>query len=169
MFGVRDGESPYRETHESYLPRFGPDAGLRGVESTVAADAGPPPAAGQETARDGGVAPGPALSTPPPPVAPPARTNHRWWLKLAGLWRGGRSEAATRLPPMTRRQVQGELSLDDVKVIRNDLKDADVAVVPFRSSTVRHERLEHLSLRRDSTGAAATFLGRATGRLFGTR
>lgn len=31
--------------------------------------------------------------------------------------------------------VQGELSLDNVKVVRNDLSDADVEVVPLRSAT----------------------------------
>jgi hypothetical protein len=68
---------------------------------------------------------------------------------------------------MTRRQVQGELSLDDVKVVRNDLRDADVEVVPFRSSSVRHTDVTTLSLRRAGDGGPATFLRRATGRLFG--
>ncbi len=36
--------------------------------------------------------------------------------------------------------VQGELSLDRVRVVRNDLRDSDVEVVPLRAVTGRPER-----------------------------
>ena len=33
-----------------------------------------------------------------------------------------------------KRQVQGELSLENMKVVRNDLSEADVAVVPVKTT-----------------------------------
>jgi hypothetical protein len=43
------------------------------------------------------------------------------------------------IPRFNKTPIQGELSLEQVKVVRNDLSDADLEVVPARSSAVRHQ------------------------------
>ena len=58
------------------------------------------------------------------------RAPQRWWTRKAILPARKRSPA---LP------VQGELSLDKVKVVRNDLHDSDVEVVPLRPKPFRKE------------------------------
>jgi hypothetical protein len=64
--------------------------------------------------------------------------------------------------------VQGVLSLDKVKVVRNDLSDADLEVVPVKSSVARQggER----TLAAVSTGKpAGTPWEQWTARIFGAR
>ncbi len=75
---------------------------------------------------------------PAQPVAPgqvPAAVDS-WLKKLNPLvWWGNRkpAEATPALPRFSKRPVQGELSLDNIKVMRNDLSDADVEVVTAKS------------------------------------
>jgi len=51
-------------------------------------------------------------------------------LNPISMWRGS-APAAPSVPC----PVQSELSLDSVKVVHNDLSDADVEVVPIKSRT----------------------------------
>jgi len=57
-----------------------------------------------------------------------------WAQKLNPLaWRANRKPAANpAMPRFGKSPVQGELSLDNVKVVRNDLNDADVEVMPAK-------------------------------------
>ena len=56
------------------------------------------------------------------------------WLKKLNplVWFGDRKPIEPRpaVPHFDKKPVQGELSLDNIKVMRNDLSDADVEVVP---------------------------------------
>ena len=78
-------------------------------------------------------------STPPAPQS-------KWWetfLDAAGAlleklsparWFGGPKPATKpAVPRFDKPVVQGELSLHNIKVVRNDLNDADVEVVPART------------------------------------
>ncbi|HVM49927.1 MAG TPA: hypothetical protein VMU04_18000 [Candidatus Acidoferrum sp.] len=57
----------------------------------------------------------------------------RWLSKLAALFsRPSSTPGKLKLPGSLRGQVQGELALDRIKVVRNDLSDADLEVVPAR-------------------------------------
>jgi hypothetical protein len=48
-------------------------------------------------------------------------------------WRGDRRSAAKpAIPGFNHPPVQGELSLDNIKVVRNDLNDADLEVIPAK-------------------------------------
>ncbi len=62
----------------------------------------------------------------------------RWTARLRGLFprRRPRKEK-TGIPRFTKAAVQGELSLEKIKVVRNDLSDADVEIVPARRSDAR--------------------------------
>ena len=49
-------------------------------------------------------------------------------------WLGGqKTPARPAIPRFDKPEVQGELSLQNIKVVRNDLNDADVEVVPART------------------------------------
>ena len=170
MVGIREGNSPYRETHECFLPKFSPEATLPVAEAAPgkAVNAAPnqyatrEPGASEVTMKPNG------MSMPAPAEAKLGPEGDSWLTKLLRRFRRPASKAANRLAPMTRRQVQCEFSLEEVKVVRNDFKDNDVEVVPWRSAAV-HEDLELLSLRRGNTGESATFLARATRRMFRSR
>lgn len=54
-------------------------------------------------------------------------------------WSQRRRKVKPAIPRFNKTPVQGELSLEQVKVVRNDLSDADLEVVPARSGAVRHK------------------------------
>lgn len=60
------------------------------------------------------------------PVAPPAKPAKHGWATRLNPFRAPEPSS----PPLA---VQSELSLDAVKVVHNDLSDADVEVVPVKS------------------------------------
>ncbi len=78
-------------------------------------------------------------------AAPENAKPKRWeiFLDWAGVmleklsparWSGGQKSAAKpAIPRFDKPVVQGELSLQNIKVVRNDLNDADVEVVPART------------------------------------
>ena len=122
-------EVSYRANRHVYLPKFGlaqnpfksPDEAepAKPVAETVAAPikkTAPPVAAKTQKI---------------PPWPRPTRATS-WASKLnpISMWRGS-APAAPSVPC----PVQSELSLDSVKVMHNDLSDADVAVVPIKSRT----------------------------------
>jgi hypothetical protein len=77
----------------------------------------------------------PAKVSEPPKVAAPVDS----WLKKINplVWFGNRKppELKPAIPRFHKSSapVQGELSLDNIKVMRNDLSEADVEVVPAKS------------------------------------
>jgi hypothetical protein len=58
------------------------------------------------------------------------------WLEGFGRWLGKRRAQPSNpaVAPFARAPVQGELSLEKVKVVRNDLSDSDVEIVPSRET-----------------------------------
>jgi hypothetical protein len=118
-------EISYRANKRVYLPKFGPMRNpFQPPAGAEAAKAGPTPApAGRADAPV-------AAKTQKLPPWPPAAARPTAWagsLNPVSLWR--RPPA----PPAARQPVQSELSLDTVKVVHNDLSDADVEVVPVKS------------------------------------
>jgi hypothetical protein len=112
------GKVSYHENKRIYLPKFNTDKNPFASRQTTSA---PEPAAEAKNA-----------SAPPllkPSVARPARAVN--WKDKLNPFRAPEPIA----PPMVG-AVQAELSLDAVKVVRNDLADADIEVVPVKSQTV---------------------------------
>jgi hypothetical protein len=115
-------EISYRANKSVYLPKFGsiqnpfqPAAGPEAVPAPARISAAPVAAKTQKL----------------PPWRPgPARAT-TWASKLnpISIWREAHTAEDAPLP------VQSELSLDSVKVVHNDLSDADVVVVPMKSRT----------------------------------
>jgi hypothetical protein len=69
----------------------------------------------------------PIEAAPAPVTAKSPGLISRWLAKLKGLF--GRKSSGAAIPKFARQPVQGELSLDNVKVMRNDLSDTDFEFV----------------------------------------
>jgi len=142
----RRGESPYRANKQVYLPKFSsPKNPFTVTAETEAETAGPAvdsadaaPATKEVAAKTqklptfSGVASNQtaAVEKPAGPFTKPDRSL-KWMSRLnpfvsesAFTAAGGKN---TKIP------VQAELSLDAVKVLRNDLSDVDIEVVPLKS------------------------------------
>jgi hypothetical protein len=166
LVGLKDSEPRYRMTHERMFPQFGParnpfcttekpdatraEACGRSewapVSSQSKADkAKPLPAHGPS------VVPGAAASKSPALVLGSGHCNPadgvtsraaalrtKWTEKLRTLLpRPAGKKVRLTLPAATRPHVQGELALDKIKVVRNDLSDADLEVVPAKLPAAR--------------------------------
>lgn len=123
------GHAPtaYRENKRVYLPKF--NAEKNPFTPKELEQAGAMPVSSKHAAMV--AAKTQKISTLKPvsaPVRPPAHAAN-WKTKL-NPFRPSPSPAPLALPT-----VQTELSLDSVKVVHNDLTDADVEVVPARSQT----------------------------------
>jgi hypothetical protein len=119
----------YRANKRVYLPKFGsmqnpfqPSAGMEtgeaGLEHVIAPVKKAAPPISAKTQK-----------LPPWPPGPARATSWASKLNPISIWREAQP-AETPPPP-----VQSELSLDSVKVVHNDLSDADVEVVPMKSRT----------------------------------
>ena len=96
----------------------------------------------------------PAVVTEPPMVPPPKKKWH--WL-LEGMLYTRRRNVSTRRTP-----VQGEWSLGGVTVVRNDLSDTDLEVVPAsftRGEPVRCRTVEPVSRDRSLAGISGRWIG----------
>ncbi len=123
-------EISYRANKRVYLPKFGstPNPFQPGAET----EAAPVPVSK--------TAPVAAKTQKIPPWPPgPARTTS-WASKLnpISIWRDAHAVQNAPQP------VQSELSLDSIKVVHNDLSDADVEVVPMKSRAARATSIPEL-------------------------
>ena len=155
LVGLKDAESRYRMTNQRLLPKFGSGKNpFRDAEATgfIAKEAAP--GVVEKISAPASVAPAVAASSPAPaPRAPissqgagllrlgaskardlAATVQNRWVSQLGSvLSRPARKPMKPAVVPLGPTvPVQGELSLDRIKVMRNDLSDADLEVVPAR-------------------------------------
>ena len=76
----------------------------------------------------------------------PQSAEQAWWesfldwagvamAKPAAWWSQRKSPVKSAIPRFVKPVVQGELSLENIKVVRNDLNDADMEVVPAKTFT----------------------------------
>jgi hypothetical protein len=159
LVSVRDTESRYRLTSQRLLPHFGPTRNPFDAPGRSEL----PVAGTTRSAADSGEA------SPQAGVCNPAR---RLWLKAAGLLTAWSQElsvlvarpfgkaAKPAIPQLPKPPVQGELSLDRVKVVRNDLSDADLEVVTARTKPAP------ASLAGKAADRAERAWGRVTGKRF---
>ena len=163
LVGVKDDESRYRLTSQRLLPHFGPaknpfstercldpvqtegcmtrDGGESGASEkrcNVPSSSGKPTAAlrrgindrtGFGSARSHGFIEALRLQ-----AAAVLSGLRRILSGLLGRLRGKATKPV--IPQFTKQPVQGDLSLDKIKVVRNDLSDADLEVVTARQPTV---------------------------------
>ena len=124
-------EISYRANKHVYLPKFGlaqnpfksPDEAEPAKPATAETIAAPIKKAVTPVAAK-------TQKLPPWPPRPARATSWASKLNPISMWRGSAPAAPSAPCP-----VQSELSLDSVKVVHNDLSDADVEVVPIKSRT----------------------------------
>jgi hypothetical protein len=159
LVGVMDTESRYRLTSQRLLPQFGPARNpfiRRGNASSAQAEGDslevPKADGASEQRRDI------RNSCEKSAADHPSMVHNRmvstdagsdglteairlravtllsgWRTKVTALlWRPRLKKAKPVIPRFTKQSVQGELSLDKIKVMRNDLSDADLEVVQAR-------------------------------------
>ena len=104
-------EVSYRENKQVVLPKF---VSPKNPFAPSKKEAAPEPVAAQKL----------------PPISGASKSLAAWTNKLnpSSLWSSQAPAEQKALPA-----VQAELSLDTVKVVHNDLSDADVEVVPIKS------------------------------------
>ncbi len=135
VIGLKGQESPYRFMDQRVLPRFGAEkhwhsAAVRRVPAP-GRDGGPSgraPAAGTGQALSETAGTGSSAAASAPDARQTGLGRARRWLtgRLGRLWvRAGSEPGQSALPRFDRLPVQGELTLDRVKVVRNDLSDAE--------------------------------------------
>jgi hypothetical protein len=122
------GAMAYRESKQAYLPKFGSP---KNPFVTPAQNGSP------KTPMENPVAPMEKVSTPVwaktqkmPTISSSPKSLVTWTTKLnpMTMLRGSQEEKTYSRPI-----VQSELSLDSVKVVHNDLTDADVEIIPMKS------------------------------------
>jgi hypothetical protein len=159
--GIKDSEPRYRVTHQRVVPQFGPvknpfcatghldnpraEVGRKSEGAPVSSQprvAAATPVPAPEPASPSGATRtnGPTLRLrSDQPVAAnnflsrAAAWRSKWAAKLTALFsRASGKPAKVTLTGPARAHVQGELALDRIKVVRNDLSDADLEVVPAK-------------------------------------
>src|SRR5690242_10449256 len=120
----------YRANKHVYLPKFGATpATTRPATAAETAESGPDTEPAKATPAAAKTQKLPPWSPAPASASASARSSS-WTSRLNPLSRWREAQAAPENP---RPPVQSELSLDSVKVVHNDLSDADVEVVPIKS------------------------------------
>ena len=193
LVGLRDGDSPYRFTSQRFLPQFGPARNpfIGREQAKPAHTEAPSPG---HTGGNGAALAKPAIpaskgapaAMPQKEVGPrPVRAKFDariraealwrrlaallsgWQVKLRGLFARSRSKTAkSAIPRFPKPAVQGELSLEKIKVVRNDLSDADLEVVPARASSAPAAATPTPRLIDRAEGAKSAW-GRVTSRILG--
>lgn len=156
LVGLQDMESRYRMRRRNLLPKFG--SSKNPFLARTEAPSLPLPASGATTAALNAAemtsaevaATALKKTTPLPVVSPPDRGAEKifkrgptmgllarlspWARKLNPFARRSNPRQIAKTPARgsTLPSVQGELSLDRIKVVRNDLNDADVEIVPAK-------------------------------------
>ena len=133
------GKVAYRTDKSFYLPKFNADKNPF-APKTVAASLEPNKVSLPAAARTQKIS---VFATPSPKPAGPTRAVS-WKDKLNPF----RAPEPVRSDALNGEQV--ELSLDAVKVVHNDLADADIEVVPVKSQTISAPETPMLSPARQS-------------------
>ncbi len=129
IMGIRKQPGPYRMTQENLLPKFAPPP------RPGAPAKRPQPASGPATKGEAAAsaAPTTAASSEPSQRPPPARNGksgaRSLFVRLVNPFSHPARKSGFEPPPQGK-PVQAELSLDSLKVVRNDLTDCDFEVIP---------------------------------------
>jgi hypothetical protein len=163
--GSKDSASRYQVTRQRLLPKFGLKArdganagGGAGAPGVAGRDAGEPRVAGTDAGAPGAMArAGAGADKVEDKVQDKgARRN------LLGWWQPKAARPA--IPNFHKPMVQGELSLDSVKVVRNDLRDSDLEILAGG-----RVQANPTPATRQSAGTAAAEAGKSVPALPGTR
>ena len=134
LVGGQNGSSRYRLDKRARLPKFGSPKNPFVKEKRTP----PRPDAVQQTAA--GVRPATQAAAPAVNEVKPVTTQLRqavlrlreWCADMNPIPRLAKPVRSAPSPRYATSPVQSELSLDEVKVVRNDLSDADLEIVPAK-------------------------------------
>jgi hypothetical protein len=159
LVGLKDTESRYRLTRQRLLPQFGRARNpftSRGSPATAQVEAPAPEDLGANNPTEQSLGnPSPCCKAAPrlPSLTQNWATSTSasgrgfaeallrralallsgWRTKVISLsWRRSGKTERPAVQRLTKQAVQGELSLERIKVLRNDLSDADLEVVPAK-------------------------------------
>jgi len=143
---VSGGKAPaYREDKSVYLPKF--VSPKNPFVSATQAELPQPPS--QNSVQPVETAPAPACSKTQkmPAISASPKSLAAWTTKLNPMMvlRGSRAQDGD-----LKRPVQAELSLEKVKVVHNDLTDADVEIIPIKSRPAREASVSDLQPAKKS-------------------
>jgi hypothetical protein len=151
---ITDGEPRYQVTRQKLLPRF--NSKKNPFRATAQPAAAPATVAQPIAAK---------------PVSHPAGGSKiRGWLarmtaKLGSLFARPPKPVKAAIPAFSKTSLQGELSLDHVKVMRNDLSDTDLEIVTLQPKTpavsAGQDKLRLEPLSPDASGRFRLGLQRA--------
>lgn len=135
--GLRGDKSPYALRKENQLPKFGSSPRFvgRGAEPKAMVQTDfleqPPVAAPQGEVLSAFTAnpESPLFQTPPIPSAPPQKVKRSWLSFFKLRW--------FRTQKSREELIQSELSLEKVRVLRNDLADSDLQLVLKRKKKTK--------------------------------
>jgi hypothetical protein len=161
LVGIQDSKSRYRSVDPRALPKFGSE---KKVNTEVAGESGVRPSAAKSSAE--GVKADVRVTADKNVRAPLADKNAgiteaagkaptraarqdrgsgwvgEWGSKLSSLVSQKPKPTRSAIPRFNGVPVQGELSLDNIKVVRNDLSDADLEVVAKEAVKPEPEKAE---------------------------
>jgi len=186
LVGLRNSDGRYQVTRQRWLPKFGSKknpfrtrSGL--VQAPVVGEAhaalpakplastfGPAPTAVAIACEpDSPGKPGKNNSVPKRARSTFAESARVYVSRLAaGLIRSQPKAARPVIPRVGHSLVQGELSLDRVKVVRNDLSDSDLEIVRSKAEPSATERPRSAEQPEQPVLSERTW-NRVAGRLFG--
>jgi hypothetical protein len=151
LAGLKPANVRYRLSNERLLPKFGsktnpfrPDTvqecSMPLQPQLASAESNPNPSQPAEanTAKDHATNPSPGkVNLAPTPERPKPAS---WAGRLAAVFRTRPSRLKSAIPAFVKPMVQVELSLERVKVVRNDLSDSDLDIVRCRSEATSTKR-----------------------------
>jgi hypothetical protein len=149
LVGIQDSKSRYRSVDPRALPKFGSEKKLN-TDIARESEAKPSVATSNVDSSKGSVEKMPAAT------ARKVRGSgwvSQWGSKLSSLVSQKPKPARSAVPRFNGVPIQGELSLDNIKVVRNDLSDADLEVVT-RKMAPPNEEVGRASSRDDEFARA---------------
>ena len=175
LVGLKESDGRYCVTRQRLLPEFGtkrnPFRTPKEVPPELDAASPSPGAAGPSTSP--GVSPSRALDIAAPVDGrTPGHGRLANWVskcarKVASVGsKGGPKAAKPAIPAFAKPMVQTEMSLDRVKVVRNDLSDSDLEIVRMRPQPPPFKQAPVVQTEEKPHSAERPW-NRMAGRLFG--
>jgi len=134
LVGIQDSKSRYQSVDPRAMPKFGSE---KRIKSNVARESEAKPSVAKPKDESSNVTSNVSADKAPVATARKGRGNggvSQWGAKLGSLVSQKPKPARSAVQRFHSVPVQGELSLDKIKVVRNDLSDTDLEVVTRKTS-----------------------------------
>jgi len=138
LVGIQDLKSRYRSVDPRAMPKFGSE---KKVTTDIARESEAKPSVAKSVIETS------TANVEQTPVARARKVRGSGWVsqwgsKLGSLVSQKPKPARSAIPRLNGVPVQGELSLENIKVVRNDLSDADLEVVTRKMAPAKKAESE---------------------------